>query len=105
MKSLGKQGVVELVEELNAKAVYFAEGLRGNGFEILNDVVFNQVVVHYIDDPKTEKLIADIQKSGVLWLGGSKWRGKTVMRISVCSYKTTYEDIDTCVEEMVRLSK
>jgi len=105
LKSLGKQGVAELVEELNAKAVYFAEGLKEKGFEILNDVVFNQVVVHYIDDQKTEKLIADIQKSGVLWLGGSKWRGKTVMRISVCSYKTTYEDVDTCVEEMFRLSK
>lgn len=102
---LGKNGVEQLVEELHQKAVYFAEELRKNGFDILNDVVFNQVLVRYKDDEKTNDLVAELQKSGVLWLGGSKWQGKSVIRISVSGYKTTYEDIDTCVKEFLRLTK
>lgn len=105
LKGLGKQGVSELVWELHQKAVYFSELLKEAGFEILNDVVFNQVLVRYKSDEKTSKLIKGIQESGVCWLGGSKWNGKTVMRISVSSYKTTYEDIDISVKEILKIAK
>lgn len=100
---LGKRGISELVEELHEKAVYFGEELKGIGFEICNDVVFNQVLARWRDDESTKLLIDKIQKSGVFWLGGSTWHGKSVMRISVCSYKTTYEDIDVCVKEMKKM--
>ncbi|MDK2787953.1 MAG: hypothetical protein PWP07_1178 [Epulopiscium sp.] len=103
LKGLGKQGVSELVWELHQKAVYFSELLKEAGFEILNDAVFNQVLARYESDEKTSKLIKEIQESGVCWLGGSKWNGKTVMRISVSSYKTTYEDIDRSVKEILRI--
>ncbi|SHJ14438.1 pyridoxal phosphate-dependent decarboxylase family protein [Lutispora thermophila] len=101
---LGRKGVAELVEELCAKATYFAEELEKIGFEILNDVVFNQILARWKDDKLTQELINKIQTSGVLWLGGTKWLGKTAMRISVCSYKTTYEDIDLCIDEIKRLT-
>ena len=104
LSGLGKNGVSELVEELCAKAAYFAEELEKIGFEILNDVVFNQVLARWKNDELTQKLIEKIQTSGVLWLGGTKWFGKTAMRISVCSYKTTYEDIDICINEIKRLT-
>lgn len=104
LKGLGKNGVAQLVEELHQKACYFAESLRKNDFEIVNDVVFNQVLVHFKDDIKTNALISALQNSGVLWLGGSKWKGKTVIRISVSSYKTTYQDIDMCVKEFIKLA-
>lgn len=105
LKGLGSDGVSELVEELHYKAKYFSECLDNHNFEILNDVVFNQVLVYFKNDSATEELIKKIQDSGVCWLGGSKWKGKSVMRISVSSYKTTYEDIDICVEEIVKLAK
>lgn len=105
LKGLGKQGVSELVWELHQKAVYFSELLKEAGFEILNDVVFNQVLARYKSDEITSKLIKGIQESGVCWLGGSKWNGKTVMRISVSSYKTTYEDIDISVKEILKIAK
>jgi len=98
MKALGKQGIVELVDELCAKATYFSYELSKLGLEILNDVVFNQVIIHYKDNETTNKLINLIQESGLCWMGGSSWQGKSVMRISVSSYKTTYGDIDECVE-------
>jgi glutamate/tyrosine decarboxylase-like PLP-dependent enzyme len=104
LSGLGKSGVSELVDELYAKATYFAEELEKIGFEILNDVVFNQVLARWKDDELTQRLVEKIQTSGVLWLGGTKWFGKTAMRISVCSYKTTYEDIDICIKEIKRLT-
>lgn len=105
LKGLGKKGVSELVEELHSKAKYFSERLEDGGLQILNDVVYNQIVVHYDNDDKTEALVKGVQESGVCWLGGAKWSGKSVMRISVCSYKTSYEDIEKSAEEILRIAK
>ena len=105
LKSLGSTGVAELVEELHSKAVYFADRLKAvdHRIEICNDVVFNQVVVRFMDDASTEKLMHDVQNAGVCWFGGAKWQGQSVIRISVCSYKTTYDDIDVCVAHIKSL--
>jgi glutamate/tyrosine decarboxylase-like PLP-dependent enzyme len=103
LKGLGKEGVSQLVYELHRKAVYFGEALKNNGLEIINDIVFNQVLVRYDSDEKTERLIKKIQQSGVLWLGGAKWKGNSVMRISISSYKTTYDDIDLSVKTILDL--
>ena len=103
LMGLGKTGVAELVEELCAKARYFAKELEKIGFGIENEVVFNQVLARYKNDELTQRLIEKIQNSGVLWLGGSTWFGKAVMRISVCSYKTTYKDIGICITEIKQL--
>ncbi|WP_371018988.1 pyridoxal phosphate-dependent decarboxylase family protein [Pseudalkalibacillus sp. JSM 102089] len=105
LKSLGSQGVQELVDELHHKALYFADQLRARNFEIVNEVDSNQVLVYFNDDEKTDKLLREIQESGVCWMGGSRWSEKSVIRISVCSYKTTYQDIDISVNEIERLSK
>ena len=104
LKGLGRKGVAELVEELHCKAVYFSRLLEEGGLQILNDVVYNQVLVYYNNDRKTEALIKGVQESGVCWLGGSKWSGKSVMRISVCSYKTTYDDIEKSAEDILRVA-
>ncbi|MFZ5351816.1 MAG: pyridoxal phosphate-dependent decarboxylase family protein [Bacillota bacterium] len=104
LKGLGKKGVSELVWELHNKAIYFSKLLKQGGLEILNDVVFNQVLVRHASDEKTAALIKGIQESGVCWLGGSTWHGKAVIRISVSSYKTTYEDIDISAKEILRIA-
>jgi glutamate/tyrosine decarboxylase-like PLP-dependent enzyme len=105
LKQLGKKGVAELVEELHSKAEYFSKLLAAGGLEILNKVVYNQVLVHYDSDEKTEMLVKKVQESGVCWLGGAKWLSKSIMRISVCSYKTTYEDIEKSAQEILRIAK
>jgi len=102
LKGLGKNGVRELVWELHCKASYFAEQLAQHGFEVLNDVAFNQVMTRLETDEKTDALISALQQSGVCWVGGAKWKGQAVVRISVSSYKTTYEDIDLSVEDFIR---
>jgi len=98
LKYLGKQGVDELVYGLHERAVQFSIELKENGFEVLNDVVFNQVLAACETDKLTKKIIPYIQKSGECWVGGAKWNGREVIRISVCSWATTKADISRSVQ-------
>lgn len=102
LKFLGRSGVEELVDGLCARAVQFAELLRAEGFHILNDVVFNQVLVTCDTPEQTKVTLEAIQKSGECWCGGAVWQGEPVIRISVCSWATTAEDIEWAAEAFVR---
>jgi glutamate/tyrosine decarboxylase-like PLP-dependent enzyme len=104
LKSLGRKGLADLIERDCQLAARFAAGLKAAGFEILNEVVINQVLVSFGDKEKTLKTIAAIQEDGTMWAGQSVWQGKTGMRISVSSWATTEADIDRCVEAIARLS-
>jgi glutamate/tyrosine decarboxylase-like PLP-dependent enzyme len=105
LKSLGRKGLADLIERDCTLAARFAAGLKAAGFEILNEVVINQVLVSFGDKEKTLKTIAAIQEDGTMWAGQSVWQGKTGMRISVSSWATTEADIDRCVEAIARVSK
>jgi glutamate/tyrosine decarboxylase-like PLP-dependent enzyme len=101
MKYLGVAGIAELVAELHARAVQMAAELRHQGFEILNEVAFNQVLVACESEALTEKTISLIQESGECWVGGAKWFGRSVIRVSVCSWATTPLDISRSVRAFV----
>ncbi len=101
LKYLGKEGVDELVFGLHRRAVQIAQELNDENFYILNDVVFNQVLVACDSDKMTEQTMRHIQKSGECWVGGASWGGKSVIRISICSWATTEDDISRCVSAFV----
>jgi glutamate/tyrosine decarboxylase-like PLP-dependent enzyme len=101
LKYLGKEGVDELVFGLHRRAVQIAHELNAEKFHILNDVVFNQVLVACDSDKITEQTMRHIQASGECWVGGASWGGKTVIRISVCSWATTEDDISRSVGTFV----
>jgi len=101
LKSLGRNGVKELVENLHEKAKYFAMKLTENGFKVLNDVCFNQINVFIGDETETNTFLTKLQNSGICWCGGAKRFGKPFVRISVCSYKTTFDDIDRSIEAFI----
>ena len=92
--SLGRDGVAELVDRCCRHAQRFAEGLRGAGCEVLNDVVLNQVLVSFGDDRTTSEVIRRVQRDGTCWCGGTLWSGRTAMRISVSSWATTSDDVE-----------
>ncbi len=98
MKYLGKQGIDDLVFGLHERAVQFAKELSENGFQILNDVVFNQVLVACGNDSETEETLKNLKESRECWCGGSQWFGRKVIRISVCSWATTEEDVSRSVK-------
>jgi len=103
LKYLGKSGVDELVGYLCEMARYFAGQLASRGFVVVNDVVFNQVVVRCADAHQTTALLERIQASGTCWCGGATWNGQPVIRISVSSWQTTTDDIDQCVAAFTSL--
>lgn len=102
LKYLGKEGVDELVFGLHQRAVQIAQELKAENFQILNDVVFNQVIVACDSDIITGQTMQHIQKSGECWVGGATWDGKAVIRISVCSWATTEDDITRSVSAFVK---
>lgn len=97
LKYLGKAGIDELVSGLHLRAVQMRNELKAAGFEILNDVVFNQVMIACADDELTREVMRRVQQSGECWAGGSTWHGRAVIRISVCSWATTQEDVSRTV--------
>lgn len=101
LKVLGRSGVEELVDGLCARATQAAEQLRAEGFQVLNEVVFNQVLVAGDTPEQTTALLKRLQQSGEVWCGGATWHGQPVIRISVCSWATTPEDIDRLVAAFV----
>ena len=101
LRSLGRNGVEDLVERCCSNARRFADGLRAAGFEILNDVVLNQVLVAFGDDETTRRVIEQIQRDGTCWCGGTVWQGRHAMRISVCNWSTTEADVDASLEAML----
>lgn len=105
LKSLGKTGVEQLIDGLCDRAAQFAEQLQQNGFNILNEVVFNQVLLACDSATETESTLEQVQRSGVLWCGGSTWNGEPAIRISVCSWATTSADVSACVEGFIKAKK
>ncbi|MEE8405046.1 MAG: pyridoxal-dependent decarboxylase [candidate division Zixibacteria bacterium] len=105
LATLGKSGIAEIVERCCSNAEYAANELSKAGFEILNDVVLNQVLVSFGDDARTDEVIKKIQQDGTCWCGGTTWKGRRAMRISVSSWATTKEDMRLSVEAMIACAK
>jgi len=105
LRTLGRAGVAELIERNCAQARRFADGLKAAGYEVLNEVVLNQVVVAFGDAERTKRVIQAIQDDGTCWAGITNWQGRTAMRISVCSWATTDADVERSLAAMVRLAK
>ena len=102
--SLGRDGIEELVEHNCLQARRFATGLRDAGWEILNDVVLNQVLVAFGDDRATTDVIRGVQHEGTCWCGGTTWNGRAAMRISVSSWATTQNDVERSLAAILRVA-
>ena len=105
IRSLGRDGVEALVERNCLYAKRFAEGLHEAGYEILNDVALNQVLVAFGDDRTTSEVIQGLQRDGTCWCGITRWRGRTAMRISVSSWATTASDVERSLAAILRVAR
>jgi glutamate/tyrosine decarboxylase-like PLP-dependent enzyme len=95
VRALGRSGIAEIVDRCSAMAVRFADALRAEGAEVLNDVVLNQVLVRFGDDDGvTRRVVTTVQDEGTCWMSGTTWQGKAAMRISVSNWTTGPDDID-----------
>jgi len=101
LKFFGREGIERLIDGLCEKAQQFAKLLKEYGFIVLNDVVFNQVLISCDDENLTCAVLKNIQSNGICWCGGSSWNNETVIRISVCSWATTLKDVTLSAEAFV----
>jgi len=105
LRSLGRRGVADLVERSCRHAARFSEVLASAGYQVLNDVVLNQVLVSFGDKDTTNRVISRIQEDGTCWCGGAVWQGRTVMRISVSCWATTEEDVERSLNAIIRIAE
>jgi glutamate/tyrosine decarboxylase-like PLP-dependent enzyme len=105
LRSLGRQGLAELIERNCRLASRFASQLREAGFHILNDVDLNQVLVSFGEADETKRVIAAVQADGTCWCGGTEWHGQAAMRISVSNWSTTEQDVDRSVAAITRVAR
>src|SRR5215470_16325887 len=109
LRAMGRRGVEAVVDQCCMLARRFADQLgRAPGVHVLNEVVLNQVLVRFDPpgggdaDAFTREVIARVQADGTCWLGGSQWKNKDVMRISVSGWNTTEEDVDRSAAAILR---
>jgi len=105
LRHLGREGVAEMIERNCRQARRFAAALAAAGYEVLNEVALNQVLVAFGDAERTQRVIAALQAEGTCWCGVTVWQGRTAMRISVSSWATTDADVERSLEAMIRVAK
>jgi glutamate/tyrosine decarboxylase-like PLP-dependent enzyme len=103
LRSLGRSGVVDLVERLAGHARAFAEGAREiPGCEVLNDVVFTQVCLAFGEDERTRAVAAALLEDGTTRMSGSRWHDRAIVRISVSNWSTTEDDVRRSLDALRR---
>ncbi|AMW08228.1 pyridoxal-dependent decarboxylase [Streptomyces qaidamensis] len=105
LRELGRDGVAALVDRCCSLARRFAEGLTAAGFEVVNDVTLNQVLVGFGDDARTDRVVQAVQNDGTCWMGATTWRGRRLMRVSVSGHATTEDDVDQSIAAIARLAR
>ncbi|HVF20937.1 MAG TPA: pyridoxal-dependent decarboxylase [Mycobacteriales bacterium] len=108
LRSLGRDGLADLVARTVAHAQRFARLLAESGrAEIVNDVVSNQVLVRWLSATGDNGALADavmagVRAEGVAFFSGTTYRGERLMRISVSDWATDEADVDRVVEALLR---
>lgn len=103
LRSLGRDGVIELVDRLGRHARALAEGIGAlPGAEVLNDVVFTQVSLAFGDDSRTNDVTQRLIDEGHVWMSGSHWAGRDILRISVSNWSTDEADVADAIATVER---
>jgi glutamate/tyrosine decarboxylase-like PLP-dependent enzyme len=104
LRQLGKSGVAELVERCCRHAHSLVTRIGSlPGSEMLWEPVINQGLVRFGGDRRTDEVIAAIVATGEAFFGGTTWRGRRAMRVSVCNWQTSEHDVDRAVKAVERV--
>ena len=103
LRTLGRRGVAEMIERHCRQARRLGDGLRDAGFDIVNRVCMNQVLVRLETEDATRAIQTAAEKSGRIWFGNTVWQGRAAFRLSVSSWRTRDEDIDEAVSLLASL--
>lgn len=111
LRQLGRDGVADLIERCcrHAHALVMGIGSLPDA-EVLWEPTINQGLVRFLDssseqdhDRRTDEVIAAIVAAGEAFFGGTTWRGKRAMRVSVCNWQTSAEDVRRSINSVARV--
>jgi glutamate/tyrosine decarboxylase-like PLP-dependent enzyme len=104
IRQLGRKGLAELVERCCHHAHSLVTRIGSlPGAEMLWEPIINQGLVSFGDDQRTDEVIAAIVATGEAFFGGTTWRGRRAMRVSVCNWQTSEQDVDRAVAAVERV--
>lgn len=111
LRQLGRDGVADLIERCCRHAHSLVMGIGSlPGAEVLWEPTINQGLVRFLDpsseqdhDRRTDEVIAAIVAAGEAFFGGTTWRGKRAMRVSVCNWQTSPEDVRRSINSVARV--
>jgi glutamate/tyrosine decarboxylase-like PLP-dependent enzyme len=109
IRQLGRDGIADLIERCCRHAHGIVTGIGElPGTEVMWTPIINQGLVRFLDqragateedhDRCTDEVIAAILKTGEAFFGGTTWRGRRCMRISVCNWQTSDQDVARVVK-------
>jgi len=116
LRQLGRDGLEELIDRCCRHAKAIVNGIGElPGAEVLWEPVINQGLVRFPDpaagateadhDRNTDRVIAEILKTGEAFFGGTTWRGQRAMRVSVCNWRTSEADVERVVNAVAKVLK
>src|SRR3990167_2238620 len=105
LSSLGRAGLREMIDRHIRQASHLATQLRAAGYQVLNRVVLNQVLLRADSDRQTLAIRVAAQSSGQVWFGPTVWQGRPAFRLSVSSWRTSDADIETLIEVLRELKR
>ena len=108
LRQLGRDGVADLIERCCRHAYAIVTGIGElKGAELLWKPTINQGLVRFLDqrpdateedhDRRTDEVVARILRTGEAFFGGVTWRGRRAMRVSVCNWQTSDEDVQRVI--------
>ena len=108
IRQLGRRGIANLVERSCRHAHTLVTRIGAlTGAEVAWVPQINQGLVRFLDsspgatdadhDRRTDAVVPAIRETGEAFFGGTTWRGKRCMRVSVCNWQTTDADVDRAV--------
>ena len=114
IRQLGTDGLAQMIERCCAHARSLVTEIGSlAGSELLWRPQINQGLVRFLDsrrgasqqdhDRRTDEMIAKINSAGEAFFSGTTWRGRRAMRVSVCNWQTTDEDVERTVRSIAQL--
>jgi glutamate/tyrosine decarboxylase-like PLP-dependent enzyme len=109
IRELGRDGVAALIDRCCSHCHSIVMGIGAlPGAEVLWEPVINQGLVRFLDprsgasdedhDIRTDRVIAAISSAGEAFFGGTTWRGRRAMRVSVCNWQTSERDVQRAID-------
>ena len=114
LRQMGRAGIADLIERCCRYAHEITVGIGMlDGARMVCEPTLNQGLIQFLDPKvgatkvdhsrRTDEVIALIAKCGEAFFTGSEWNGSRVMRVSVCSWQTTDEDVKRVVRAVEKV--